>query len=732
MGAEYCAPDGMDCLRRVGLVWETIVEKRKIPGKPYPLGATWDGKGVNFAIYSETAEKVELCLFDDRNSRSHRECIALGEVTGRVWHTYLPGIGPCQLYGYRVHGPYRPEEGLRFNPVKLLIDPYAKAICGSVNWKAPVFGYQIESKDGDLSRDDGDDAWGKPKCVVVDPSFDWEGDRPPRIAWNDSIIYEVHVKGFTARHPGVPAEKRGTYAGLVSEPAIEYLKSLGITAVELLPVHDFLDDKHLVDRGLRNYWGYNTTNFFSPTSVYSSSGDTCGQVNEFKQMVKALHREGIEVILDVVYNHTSEGNELGPTVSFRGIDNPTYYRLVEGDKRHYTDYTGTGNSLNVRHPQVLQLIMDSLRYWVQEMHVDGFRFDLAATLARELHDVDRLSAFFDIVHQDPVVSQVKLIAEPWDLGEGGYQVGNFPILWTEWNGKYRDAIRRFWRGDDGQVRELAYRLSGSSDLYEWSGRKPYASINFITAHDGFTLDDLVSYNEKHNEANGQDNKDGTNDNLSWNCGAEGATKDVNIMELRERQKRNLLATLFLSEGVPMLCGGDEIGRSQRGNNNAYCQDNDVSWYDWKLDENREKLLAFVKLLTCLRREHPALRRRKFFQGRPIRGTDVKDIIWLRPDGQEMSDEDWSESWARCIGVFLAGEIPGEVDKEGNPLVDSSLIILLNSSPDPIEFKMPELKAKWQIEVDTGTPGDKSGERTLNSGEITEVAGRSVVLLKQIA
>ena len=732
MGAQNTAPDGMDCLRRVGLARETIVEKRKIPGKPYPLGATWDGKGVNFAIYSETAEKVELCLFDDRNSRSHQECIALGEVTGRVWHTYLPGIGPCQLYGYRVHGPYRPEEGLRFNPVKLLIDPYAKAICGSVNWKAPVFGYQIESKDGDLSRDDGDDAWGKPKCVVVDPSFDWEGDRPPRIAWNDSIIYEVHVKGFTARHPGVPAEKRGTYAGLVSEPAIEYLKSLGITAVELLPVHDFLDDKHLVDRGLRNYWGYNTTNFFSPTSVYSSSGDTCGQVNEFKQMVKALHREGIEVILDVVYNHTSEGNELGPTVSFRGIDNPTYYRLVEGDKRHYTDYTGTGNSLNVRHPQVLQLIMDSLRYWVQEMHVDGFRFDLAATLARELHDVDRLSAFFDIVHQDPVVSQVKLIAEPWDLGEGGYQVGNFPILWTEWNGKYRDAIRRFWRGDDGQVRELAYRLSGSSDLYEWSGRKPYASINFITAHDGFTLDDLVSYNEKHNEANGQDNKDGTNDNLSWNCGAEGATKDVNIMELRERQKRNLLATLFLSEGVPMLCGGDEIGRSQRGNNNAYCQDNDVSWYDWKLDENREKLLAFVKLLTCLRREHPALRRRKFFQGRPIRGTDVKDIIWLRPDGQEMSDEDWSESWARCIEVFLAGEIPGEVDKEGNPLVDSSLIILLNSSPDPIEFKMPELKAKWQIEVDTGTPGDKSGERTLNSGEITEVAGRSVVLLKQIA
>jgi isoamylase len=708
------------------------METKKIPGKPYPLGATWDGKGVNFAIYSETAEKVELCLFDDRNSKSHRECVALEEVTGHVWHIYLPGIGPGQLYGYRIHGPYEPAEGLRSNPAKLVIDPYAKAICGSVNWKAPVFGYPIGNKDADLSRDDRDDAWGKPKCVVIDPSFDWEGDRPPSIPWSDSIIYEVHVKGFTARHPGVPAEKRGTYAGLVSELAMEYIKSLGITSIELLPVHDFLDDKYLVDRGLRNYWGYNTTNFFSPTALYSSSGDTGGQVNEFKQMVKALHGEGIEVILDVVYNHTSEGDELGPTLSFRGIDNPTYYRLDEGDKRHYTDYTGTGNSLNVHHPQVLQLIMDSLRYWVQEMHVDGFRFDLAATLARALHEVDRLSAFFDIIHQDPVISQVKLIAEPWDLGEGGYQVGNFPILWTEWNGKYRDAIRRFWRGDEGQMGEFAYRLSGSSDLYERSGRKPYASTNFITAHDGFTLHDLVSYNEKHNEANGEDNKDGTSENLSWNCGAEGPTNDTNIIQLRERQKRNLLATLLLSEGVPMLCGGDEISRSQKGNNNAYCQDNDISWYDWKLDENREKLLAFVKLLVRLRCEHPALRRQEFFQGRPIRGTNVKDIIWLRPDGREMSDEDWNASWIRCIGVFLAGEIHGEVDKEGNPLVDNSLIILLNSNKDPIEFKMPELKAKWQIEVDTGAPDVKSGKRTANSGEITEVGGRSVVLLKQIA
>jgi isoamylase len=707
------------------------MQTKMIPGKPYPLGATWDGEGVNFAIYSETAEKVELCLFYDRNSESQRECITLGEVTGHVWHIYLPGIGPGQLYGYRAHGPYKPEEGLRFNPAKLLIDPYAKAICGRVNWEAPVFGYQVGNKDADVSRDDRDDAWGKPKCVVIDPSFDWEGDQLPHIPWNDTIIYEVQVKGFTARHPGVPMEKRGTYAGLVSEPAIEYIKSLGITSVELLPVHDFLDDKYLVDRGLRNYWGYNTTNFFSPTALYSSSRDTGGQVIEFKQMVKGLHREGIEVILDVVYNHTSEGNELGPTLSFRGIDNPTYYRLVEGDKRHYMDYTGTGNSPNVHHPEVLELIMDSLRYWVQEMHVDGFRFDLAATLARELHDVDRLSAFFDIIHQDPVISQVKLIAEPWDVGEGGYQVGNFPVLWTEWNGKYRDAIRRFWRGDEGQVGEFAYRFSGSSDLYERSGRRPYASINFITAHDGFTLHDLVSYNEKHNEANGENNKDGTNENLSWNCGAEGPTNDTNIIELRERQKRNFLATLLLSEGVPMLCGGDEISRSQKGNNNAYCQDNDVSWYDWKLDENRERLLAFVKLLIHLRSEHPGLRRRKFFQGRPIRGTNVKDIIWLRPDGHEMSDEDWNASWIPCIGVFLAGEIPDEVDNKGNPVVDNSLIILLNSHHDPIQFKLPELKAEWQVEVDTGAPGLKPGEKTVGTGNTIEVAGRSVSLLKDI-
>jgi len=702
-----------------------------LPGRPYPLGAAWDGEGTNFAIYSENAEKVELCLFDEPASKTEREHISLREVTGHVWHCYLSGIGPGQLYGYRVHGPYEPQNGLQFNPAKLLIDPYATAISGKVNWEAPVFGYQIGNKDADLSLDEQDDAWGMPKCVVTDPSFDWQGDRPQRTPWNRTIIYEVHVKGFTARHPSVPEEKRGTYAGLVSEPMIEYFKSLGITAVELLPVHDFLDDKHLVDKGLRNYWGYNTTNFFSPTAFYSSSGDNGGQVTEFKEMVKALHKAGMEVILDVVYNHTSEGKELGPTLSFRGIDNPTYCRLVEDDKRNYMDYTGTGNSLNVRHPQALKLIMDSIRYWVQEMHVDGFRFDLAATLARELHDVDRLSAFFDIIHQDPVISRVKLIAEPWDVGEGGYQVGNFPVLWTEWNGKYRDAVRKFWRGDDGQVGEIAYRLTGSSDLYEETGRRPYASINFITAHDGFTLHDLVSYNEKHNEANGEDNKDGMDENLCWNCDVEGPTDNPDIIELRERQKRNLLATLLLSQGVPMLCGGDEISRSQQGNNNAYCQDNEISWYDWKLDGNREKLLAFVKNLIQIRLEHPVLRRRKFFQGRRIRGTDIKDIMWLRADGQEMSDEDWEASWVRCIGVLLAGEIRDEVDEKGDLIKDDTLLVLLNSYHESVPFTPPECieDVKWEVIIDTNTSDLTVVAQQVDCKKPLEVTGRSVVLLK---
>jgi isoamylase len=704
------------------------ITTKKLPGRPYPLGATWDGEGVNFAIYSENAAKVDLCFFD--NPRTESERVILGEVTGHVWHCYLSNIRPGQLYGYRVHGPYKPQNGLRFNPAKLLIDPYATAVAGKLNWEAPVFGYQIGHKKADLSLDEQDDAWGIPKCVVIDPSFDWEGDRSPRTPWHETIIYEVHVKGFTARHPSVPAQKRGTYAGLVSEAMIDYLKSLGVTAVELLPVRDFLDDKYLVDRNLRNYWGYNTTNFFSPTAIYSSSGYTGGQVTEFKEMVKNLHREGIEIILDVVYNHTSEGNELGPTLSFRGIDNPTYYRLVEDNKRHYMDYTGTGNSPNMRHPQMLKLIMDSLRYWVQEMHVDGFRFDLAATLARELHDVDRLSAFFDIIHQDPVISRVKIIAEPWDLGKGGYQVGNFPVLWTEWNGKYRDAVRKFWRGDDGQVGEIAYRFTGSIDLYEETGRRPYASINFVTAHDGFTLQDLVSYNEKHNEANGEDNHDGMNENLSWNCGTEGPTDSSEIVELRERQKRNLLATLLLSQGVPMLCGGDEISRSQQGNNNAYCQDNEISWHDWQLDENREDLLYFVRNLIRLRLEHPVLRRRKFFQGRRIRGSDIKDITWLRADGQEMSDEDWEASWVRCAGVLLAGEVPNEVDEKGKSFKDNTLLILMNSYHEPVSFALPMSlgDGKWKMIIDTDTAELVRGRRLFERGQPLEVAGRSIVVL----
>ncbi len=706
---------------------------RILPGKPYPLGAIWDGQGTNFAVFSENAEKVELCLFDQPSSPTENERIPVNEVTGHVWHCYLPGIGPGQVYGYRIYGAYKPQNGQRFNPNKLLIDPYARAICGKVDWRAPVFGYHPGHKKADLSRDDQDDAWGMPRCVVVDPYFDWEGDNYPLTPWNKTVIYEVHVKGFTARHPSIPDDKKGTYAGLAAEPAIEYLKGLGVTAVELLPVHEFLDDKHLVEKGLMNYWGYNTSNFFSPTAIYSGSGDTGGQVIEFKQMVKALHRAGIEVILDVVYNHTSEGSELGPTLSFRGIDNQAYYRLVDENKRFYVDYTGTGNSANMRHPQVLKLIMDSLRYWVREMHVDGFRFDLAATLARELHDVDRLSAFFDIIHQDTVISRSKLIAEPWDLGEGGYQVGNFPVLWTEWNGKYRDALRKFWKGDDGQVAEFAYRISGSSDLYEETGRRPYASINFVTAHDGFTLHDLVSYNEKHNEGNGDNNEDGTDYNLSWNCGVEGPTDDPAVIELRERQKRNFLTTLLFSQGVPMICGGDEISRSQSGNNNAYCQDNEISWYDWQLDENREKLLAFVKELIRLRQNHPVLRRRKFFQGRRIRGTDIKDIMWIRADGQEMADEDWDASWIRSIGVLLAGEIRDEVNENGEFVKDDTLLILLNSCHDAIQFTLPSFgdPANWEVLLNTINADLHPPEKLQHAVKQIEIGGRSIILLRAI-
>ncbi|MGA2596160.1 MAG: glycogen debranching protein GlgX [Bryobacteraceae bacterium] len=701
-----------------------------LPGRPYPQGATWDGTGVNFALYSESAGRVQLCLFEKRDS-TDCETIEVKERTAYVWHCYLPNIQPGQLYGYRVHGPYDPNQGLRFNPSKLLIDPYATAITGQVDWSQPIFPYQLGGPDEDLAMDDRDDAAGMPKCVVRSPYFDWEQDRPPKIPLSDSIIYELHVKGFTHCHPDVPKELRGTYAGLASKAAIAYLKKLGITAVELMPIHEILDDKHLVDKGLKNYWGYNTTNFFAPDARYASSGDTGQQVAEFKSMVKALHREGIEVILDVVYNHTSEGNHMGPMLSFRGVDNPTYYRLVPDQQRFYMDYTGTGNSLNVRHPQVLKLIMDSLRYWVEEMHVDGFRFDLAATLARELQDVDRLSAFFDIINQDPVISQVKLIAEPWDVGAGGYQVGKFPVLWAEWNGKYRDTVRRYWKSDDGQLSDLGYRLTGSSDLYQPDGRRPSASINFATAHDGFTMNDLVSYNEKHNEANGEDNNDGANDNYSWNMGVEGPTDNLEIVELRERQKRNFMATLLLSQGVPMICGGDEISRTQNGNNNAYCQDNPITWYNWDLDERKLSLLEFTRHLIRIRKEHPNLHRRKFYQDRSIRGSEVKDIVWLRPDSQEMTDEEWGAGWVRCLGVMLNGETIDHVDEKGEPVVDDTFLLMLNCHHEPIKFYLPQSpkSTDWEVVIDTNDP-EQTFDRVLPAGKSIELARQTLILMRE--
>ncbi|MBE0479797.1 MAG: glycogen debranching protein GlgX [Dehalococcoidia bacterium] len=699
-----------------------------LPGKPYPLGATWDGAGVNFAIYSENATSVELCLFEEPG-QGETERIPLREVTGFVWHCYLPGLQPGQLYGYRFTGPFRPEQGFRFNPGKLLMDPYAKALAGQVDWNGPVFGYQLGHPDADLTFNEEDDALSIPRCVVVNPYFDWEQDRPPRIPWNESIVYEAHIKGATIRHPDLDEDVRGTYAGFASRIMLDYFTELGITAVELMPVHDFLDDKLLLERGLRRYWGYNSIAYFSPTARYSSTGDRGGQVAEFKSMVKSLHRAGIEVILDVVYNHTAEGSEMGPTFSFRGIDNTTYYRLVADQPRYYMDYTGTGNSLNVRHPQVLQLIMDSLRYWVTEMHVDGFRFDLASTLARELHEVDRLSAFFDIIHQDPVISQVKLIAEPWDIGEGGYQVGNFPVLWTEWNGKYRDTVRRFWRGDESQAAELAYRLAGSSDLYELSGRSPFASINFVTAHDGFTLNDLVSYNDKHNEANGEDNRDGTDNNLSWNCGVEGPAHDPAVIELREKQQRNFLCTLLFSQGVPMICGGDEIGRTQRGNNNSYCQDNEINWFDWDLDERRRSLLGFARAAVKIRRDHPGLRRRKFFQGRSIHGAGIKDITWLRGDGHEMTDQEWESSWVRALGMLLAGNALNDVDIEGSRISDDTLLLILNSHHEDVSFTLPLGSGlSWRTVIDTTQGMAVENEEIIAGGKEIEIPARSLLLM----
>ena len=700
-----------------------------LPGRPYPLGATWDGTGVNFAIYSENATRVELCLFDNR-SKSETERIVVRETTAFVHHCYIPALQPGQLYGYRIHGPFDPRNGLRFNPAKLLVDPYAQAICGSIDWSQPIFPYTLGSPNEDLSLDEQDSANGMPKCVVVNPYFDWEQDRPPRRPLADSVIYELHVKGFSILNRELPESLRGCYSGLASPPSIRYLKRLGVTAVELMPVHHFVDDKILLDRGLRNYWGYNTLNFFSPESRYSSAGDTGGQVSEFKAMVKALHREGIEVILDVVYNHTAEGNHLGPMLNLKGIDNTTYYRLTADQQRYYMDYTGTGNSLNVRHPQVLKLITDSLRYWVTEMHVDGFRFDLASTLARELHDVDRLSSFFDIIHQDPIISRVKLIAEPWDVGEGGYQVGNFPVLWAEWNGKYRDTVRRFWKGDEGQLSDLGYRLTGSSDLYQNDGRKPYASINFVTAHDGFTLHDLVAYNEKHNEHNGENNQDGANDNESWNFGVEGETCDPAINEVRERQKRNFIATLLLSQGVPMITGGDEVDRTQRGNNNAYCQDNEISWTNWDLDHRRESLLDFTRRLIELRRSHPNFRRKKFFQGRTIRKSAVRDIAWFGADGHEMTEEEWTAPWIRSLALMLNGMTLGMTDEMGQPVIDDSFLILINAHDEGVEFALPRSPhcRGWRRVLNTADLESPFAEQDQQGSII--LTGRSLVLLRE--
>ncbi|MBD3751124.1 MAG: glycogen debranching protein GlgX [Micrococcales bacterium] len=693
------------------------------PGSAYPLGATFDGNGTNFALFSEGADRVELCLFGERGRETRVDML---EVDAYVWHAYLPNIAPGQRYGYRVHGEYDPTSGKRFNPNKLLLDPYAKAVDGQVNWGQSVFGYTFGDPD---SRNDDDSAAEMMKGVVINPFFDWGGDRPLRIPYSESFIYEAHVKGLTMRHPDIPDEIRGTYSAIAHPLIIEHLKRLGVTAIELLPVHQFINDSMLEEKGLSNYWGYNTIAFLAPQNTYASSGQRGQQVQEFKGMVRALHEAGIEVILDVVYNHTAEGNHLGPTLSFRGIDNEAYYRLENDDKRYYTDYTGTGNSLNVGNPHALQLIMDSLRYWVLEMHVDGFRFDLAATLAREFYDVDRLATFFELVQQDPVVSQVKLIAEPWDVGPGGYQVGNFPPQWTEWNGKYRDTVRDFWRGEPQALGEFASRLTGSSDLYAHSGRWPVASINFVTAHDGFTLRDLVSYEQKHNEANGEDGRDGADDNRSMNFGVEGPTDDPQINELRERMQRNFIATLLLSQGVPMLLHGDELGRTQRGNNNGYAQDNEITWIDWEHVD--ASLIDFTSALARLRRDHPTFRRRRFFDGRPVRREEVEripDIVWLRPDGTQMQPEDWDSGFGRSIGVFLNGNGIRERDRRGEPITDRHFLVLFNAGDEPVEFRLPDVdfSPNWDVLVDTA--GTLANTEPVHPGAVLDLAAKSVVVL----
>jgi isoamylase len=695
------------------------------PGRPFPLGATWDGSGTNFALFSENAQAVELCLFDELERETR---IEVRELTAHNWHCYLPGVGPGTRYGFRVHGPYEPRAGHRFNPHKLLIDPYAKAIEGPVEWdRANTLPYvPAGDPDADLEPDDEDDADAIPRCVVVDPSFEWEDDRPPNHPWEDTVIYEVHVKGFTRLRADVREDLRGTYAGLASEPALAYLQDLGVTAVELLPIHHIADEGFLHERGLTNYWGYSSIGFLAPHALYAATGNHGEQVREFKGMVKALHRAGIEVILDVVYNHTAEGNHLGPMLSFRGVDNRSYYRLMPDDPRFYMDFTGTGNSLNPMHPSVLRLIMDSLRYFVLDCHVDGFRFDLASALAREFYDVDRLSAFFDTIHQDPVLSQVKLIAEPWDVGPGGYQVGNFPVLWAEWNGKYRDAMRDFWRRQ-GNIGEFAQRFTGSADLYQSNGRDPFASINFVTAHDGFTLRDLVSYNEKHNEANGEEGRDGTDDNRSWNGGVEGETDDPEVLGLRARQQRNFLATLFLSQGVPMLLGGDELGRTQGGNNNAWCQDNEISWFDWESAD--PELLELTRKLIRLRRQHPVFRRPSFLTGTSLEGSGLPDVWWFRPDGRRMTLKDWQKPETRTLGVFLNGEEIRARTERGDPIVGDSFLLLFNSDSQAVVFTLPTRRfgLHWRPELATGEPPpERLGARAL-----VPVDAFSLTLLRRV-
>lgn len=696
------------------------------PGTPYPLGATWDGTGVNFALFTENGEKVELCLFDEKGSKeTHR--IVLPEYTDEIWHAYLPDVRPGQLYGYRVYGPFEPHNGHRFNGNKLLIDPYAKAISGDVVWNDAHFGYRIGAHDNDLSFDKRNNARWMPKCRVVDTAFTWGDDRPPRTDWHESIIYEVHVRGFTMEHPDIPKHQRGTFAGMAAPATVQYLQKLGVTAIELLPIQYFLHDRHLIERGVSNYWGYNTIGFLAPHHSYLSSGS----LSEFKTFVQIMHNAGIEVILDVVYNHTAEGNQMGPTLSFRGIDNASYYHLVPGNERYYMDFTGCGNAFDLRHPRVLQLVMDSLRYWVEEMHVDGFRFDLATTLAREEHGVfDNHSGFLDAIRQDPTLSRVKLIAEPWDVGDGGYRVGGFPAGWAEWNDRYRNTVRSFWKGDQGQAPEMATRITGSSDMFESHGRRPWASVNFVTAHDGFTLHDLVSYNHKHNEANGEDNRDGSNDNNSWNCGVEGETHDAAVLRLRAKQRRNLLATLLLSQGLPMILGGDEFGRSQGGNNNAYCQDNKISWFDWSGVEDDATFLQFTRNLIRLRRDHIVFHRSRFFHTRFIPGTKIQDITWLKPEGREMTSHDWANPANHFIGFLIRGEA-GEyhLTARGEAQPDRSFLVIMNAHHEPVSWTLPALEVGlcWDLVFDTDNPEDFAVSGEFDDGSVYEVPGRSFVL-----